>query len=279
VADDQTSAERGSVQQVIETFESILEAFPEDVSALESLIAAHEQAGHAAEAETKARALLALLRQHGAWDRAHAVAERILVACPEDAEVAALRDEAAAKMPPPPVGPAASETLDEPTPPASVPLKFDLSGELDLAWSLLQNEVITQEQYEAAIAGLTEARMSPNPGVRLSLLQELASMDRIYMDRVVGFLSAETGTPYIDLSRFEIDPDTARAIPIEDSRRLGVLVFESIRDEVMVAVLNPVDENLRKKVSAYLGCKAHFYLTSPEEFQAAIDELAKVVGQ
>jgi hypothetical protein len=102
-------------------------------------------------------------------------------------------------------------------------------------------------------------------------------MERVYMDKILGFLSAETSTPCVDVSRFEIDPDVAELIPLQDSKRLGVMAFESLGNEVMVAIMNPVDENLRKTVSAYLGRRTHFYLTSPEEFQNAIDELSQLL--
>ena len=40
----------------------------------------------------------------------------------------------------------------------------------------------------------------------------------------------------------------------------------------MVAVLNPVDEDLREQVQSYLNARVHFYLTSPEAFHSAIEE-------
>ena len=60
-----------------------------------------------------------------------------------------------------------------------------------------------------------------------------------------------------------------------DAKRLGILPFDRIRDEIMAVTLNPVDENLRSTVASYLGMRVHFFITKPEEFQAAVDRLAK----
>jgi hypothetical protein len=269
---DANMEDQGAVLQAIQTFEGILEVFPEDVSALESLTVAYEQAGDAAKARECAMRLAELSEQQADWHKVHEVASHILEQSPEDKDAAALQKKAEEILA---EGGESLQVADVAAASADVSLAMDLSGELELAWFLLQNEMINQDQYEAAISGLTEARMNPTSGASLSLLQELASMDRVYMDKIIGFLSAQTTTPYIDVSRFEIEDDVAALIPMPDAKRLGILPFDRIRKEVMVVTLNPVDESLRQTVSAYLDTRVHFFITKPHEFQAAVDRLAK----
>ena len=78
-----------------------------------------------------------------------------------------------------------------------------------------------------------------------------------------------------EITRFELRPEICGLIPLEDARRLGVLPFERIRNEVMLAVLNPVDSDVSRMVSRHLGCKTHVFLTSPAEFHRAIEQLAR----
>jgi hypothetical protein len=150
-------------------------------------------------------------------------------------------------------------------------LAFDLRGELELAWFLLQSNLITQEQYESAIGGLTESRMNTSAEASLSLLQEIRSMDRIDMEKIIDHLSAETGTPYVEISRCHISEDVAQLVPLDQCRRLGILPFGRVGKEIMVVVLNPVDKDMRRRLAAWLDAKVHFFMTSPDEFQGALD--------
>jgi tetratricopeptide (TPR) repeat protein len=259
-----------SVWEAIKTYESVLEKSPDDSNTLESLAQAYETAGDAAMAHDCSLRLAKIYREGEAWAELRRLAEHLLQLNPSDDVAEALRDEALQKL----VSEAPSEGAkdDQGAPPPPKPrLMFDLSGELEQAWFLLQNEMISQEQYEAAIAALTESRMSTASESTLSLLQELASMDRIYMDKIVGFLSAQTNTPYVDVSQFEVRDEVCELIPVQDSRRLGILVFEQMGDEVQVAIMNPVDENLKTRIREYLQRRVHFFLTAPENFQVAIE--------
>ncbi len=268
--------DQGAVLQAIATFEGILEVFPEDVGALESLVIAYEQAGDTTKANEKAMLLAELLSEQQDWSKLNEICRHILAINPQNERAKNLLEKAQKEIGGNERGNGTAQTGNKPATgikKGRVSLALDLSGELEMAWFMLQKSQITQEQYEAAVSGLTETRMNPATESTLSILHELAGMERIHMDRILGFLSAETMTPFIEVSRFEIDPDVAKRIPLNDAKRLGVLAFEHIRDEMMVAMLNPVDENLRKTLTEYLNCKIHFYLTSPEELQTALTGL------
>lgn len=262
-----------SVWEAIQTFETILEVFPEDVSALESLAVAYEQAGDATRAREKNLSLAQLHGKQLEWDRVVRICDHLLEQNPDDVEAQELRGEAEKALGT--TGRAADDAAagagGDGTP--TTKLNFDLRGELELAWFLLQNNMITQEQYEAAIEGLTESRMNPAGDASLSLLQELRAMDKVDMDKITDFLCAETGTPYVELTRYEIGSDMAGLIPLDQCRRLGILPFARLGSELTVAVLNPVDKEMRGVISAHLNARIHVYLTSPDDFQSVLAKL------
>ncbi len=257
-----------SVWDAIQTYETILEVFPEDVNALESLVVFYEQVKDLAKLREKARVLIKLLASEGDWGQVKTLAERLLKMDPTDAEAATYRSEAMQKL------------VDDGTPPPPAPglktdirhteLTFDLRGELDLAWVLLQNSVITQDQYENAIERLTESSMNAQGETPLALLQELREMERIDMDKIIAFLAAQSGLPYLEMGQCECREESVALLPLGRAKRLGVLPFDQIENELMVAILNPVDLQLRQRLTRCFGMKVHFFFTSPDEFQGAI---------
>ncbi|OPZ26700.1 MAG: hypothetical protein BWZ02_01915 [Lentisphaerae bacterium ADurb.BinA184] len=267
-----------ALAQTIEALEGILRTFPQDVTALESLGAAYQHAGRDQDAVAVLHRLAELLSQQNEWRQVYAVARSILQIEPQHPSAGLLRQSAVENLRLQGID---LEAAAEPSPPvreseARGPgLTADLSGELELGWFLLQHNRITQNQYEAAVAGLTESRTRRRPDACLSLLDELARLPGMDSDALVGFLAAETMTPFVEITRFELRPEICGLIPLEDARRLGVLPFERIRNEVMLAVLNPVDSDVSRMVSRHLGCKTHVFLTSPAEFHRAIEQLAR----
>jgi len=263
-----------SVFEAIQTFETILEVFPEDVSALESLALAYEQAGDAAKGREKYLKLAGIWAAQSEWARVRPIARHLLDRQSEDAEAQALLEEAEAVL-----GeeePEATAVTEELAPQRTTQrLEIDLRGELELAWFLLQNNVINQDQYEKAIESLTESRMNPGVSASLSLLQELQVQEWIDMDKIIDFLAQEAGMPFVDLRNFEIDLDIIAAIPLDQCRRAGVLPFEKMGDEYMVALMNPVDTEIRKAVREFLDTQVHFYLTAPDVFQSRLADIEK----
>ena len=268
-----------TAMEAIHTLETLLEVFPEDISSLESLTAAYEEMGDKAKFMEKGKRLARLLSKGDDTKPVIKLVDRLLHITPNDPEVLALQEEALAKdilagMNAPvsdllhaggDAG-AAGHTVGE--------LTFDLHAELDLAWLLLQKQMITQEQYEASIERLTTSSAAQRGDSPLALLQELREMDRVNLDKIIAFLASETGMPYLELGRCECDEETVSLLPLPQAKRLGVLPFDRLSTDLMVALLNPVSREWRQRVQMFLGVdKVHFYFTSPDEFLAAITKV------
>jgi hypothetical protein len=268
-----------TAMEAIHTLETLLEVFPEDISSLESLTAAYEEMGDKAKFMEKGKRLARLLSKGDDTKPVIKLVDRLLHITPNDPEVLALQEEALAKdilagmnapvSDVPHAGGdagAAGHTVGE--------LTFDLHAELDLAWLLLQKQMITQEQYEASIERLTTSSAAQRGDSPLSLLQELREMDRVNLDKIIAFLASETGMPFLELGRCECDEETVSLLPLPQAKRLGVLPFDRLSTDLMVALLNPVSREWRQRVQMFLGVdKVHFYFTSPDEFLAAIGKV------
>ena len=142
-----------------------------------------------------------------------------------------------------------------------------------MGWFLLQDGYISQDQYEKAVSALTESRMRHGGKSCVSFLLELSYLEGIEIDKILGFLAYRSNTPYIDLSRFELNDEVTGLIPPDKCRSLGVLPFAQLRDEVMVAILNPFHDTLISSLTEFLDEKPHFYLCKPETLNNITGEL------
>lgn len=258
-----------SIWEAIQTFETILEVFPEDVNALESLVDSYEQMGEHAKARDKALKLIRLMTKEGDLRHVAKLAERLLKFDPNDADAKEILDSARVKLGD--TGPAGKSTVTQ----AAPALTVDLTSEVNLAWHLLQNEVIDQVQYERSIETLTQSSMQPHADIPVSLLMELREVEHVDMEKVVAFLAAESGIPYVDLSICDCDEEAVARLTLPQVRKLGILPFSRIGSDITVALLNPIDKDLRTRVTAFFGCPVHFFFTAPEDFLAACSKLVE----
>lgn len=255
-----------------EAFETILASFPDDVSVLESLVMAYQENGQTERARERALRLGHLLAAQNQWQRVEELVARQLAITPNDPDFVGLRAEALEALES--SSPAAAAVAPKGSQEAELAaLQSDIRGELDLGWMLVEGGVITSDQYEKAVESLMENRSNVMGEGALSLLQELQSVKGMDMDSIVAFLSQKSETPFILLSRYEIDDALVQHIPMKYIRGLSVLPFGRLGKEIMIAVLNPVDQNLRKSLSSYLNTRVHFYFTSPEEFHTAMEAI------
>jgi hypothetical protein len=281
-----------SLRETIQTYESMLEVFPEDISAMEALLGAYKQAGEEGKLCQVAHTLLPLLTSGGDWRRVQEVAQAVAEVVPEDevcrkalAEAALILGTTPAPAAAEGEAAAAAEVAAEgggepeavPFPggrrPPTQELAFDIRCELDLAYHLLTHEAIRQAHYETAIDLLTESSLSATGESPLCLLQELREIDRVDIGRIVDFLAAEGGLPYIEISHCECQMKAVRLLPLRQAKRLGILPFDQVGDELMVVLLNPVSKELRDRLSRQFGGRLHFFFTSPDEFTAVVNRL------
>lgn len=279
---------QGSEEEVrgaIHAFEEILESMPNDRVALETLFEGHlmlDQHDNAAkflarltetileENDSEAlQGLLPALHQHAGLN----------------ADVASLLNRAETLIRSSPL-PAAKAAPDTPvtTHPASsesgrtLPAfnNNDITAELSMAWNIHQAGEFSEEEYAAVVHDLSELS-NRHLDVPVTVLHVLEDRSSSSLTRVLQFVVQDTNTPFITLSRFDLDPTSINLrLPEAMVRCRGALVYEVMAKDAMVAILNPYDEELKERIKATLNTKCHFFLTSSEEYDAAVKKLYAV---
>ena len=151
----------------------------------------------------------------------------------------------------------------------------DVTEELALAWKLYEEGQLTQEEYSAALHDVTEIS-TKELDVPSSLLHMLYDRGFAHMNRVVNHLSARSGVPCIALRNFELSPELAAALPLEMASHDGVLPFGFFGDDLLVAILNPYNEQLITKAKRLSNRRCHPYLVHPDDYDAALTKLREL---
>ena len=278
------------VWNAIAAFEQILEAMPDDRSSLETLAHAYEHIGD----QTRARDYLVrlghVLLKEG--DKASAAELRDKLSMYEgDDDVAELLeriDDVAPQAPSeaPPADGASAEAAGTPVeadadaepdgqegamrqPIDASRLAFRVADELSLAWALFEAGELTQEEYASVAQDLSEMSTGRRD-LTVSVMHVLENRAFRNLERVLAYVSKTYSAPIVSLHCFDVQADAARLLPFEFIVRRGAFVFEAMKKDALVAVVNPADQRLRSDVEAVSGKHCHFYATLASEFDSAI---------
>jgi hypothetical protein len=256
----------------IEAFEKIREAMPDDRASLEALAHAYVQVGDRTRSTDYLLKLGQVLVDEGDALAASALAAQFKSFDPDNPSVVAMC--AALDAIGGPVGGAAeSADVASAVPPTgggdATYDAFNLADELSFAWSLMESEQITQEDYSTAVQDLTNMSASDNPST-VSVLHALEFSEFKGLERLMTTVAKECGTPIIGLLSFDIPKKASGALPFDFMVRRGVLVYELIGDDALVVVMNPSDKQLQTRVEVLTKRKCHFFMARPTEFDQVV---------
>lgn len=256
------------LQAVIQAFEKILEAFPADRLALETLAGAFEQMGDHARSSQHLQRLAGVIVAEQDVAAVPGILERLQLhaGLPGVAEHILALEHLQSRA-----SKAAHEVLSTSTPARNA---ADITNEVSLAWELLQGNRLTQEEYAAVVSDLSE-QSSRRSDVPVSVLHVLADKGFKGLDKVIAYIAKQTGCPSIPLSSFELHPDHFSLLPADFVNRRGAIVFDLMGADALVAVLNPVDRDLQEDVRRILKRRCHFYIASAQEYDHAIGVIRK----
>jgi tetratricopeptide (TPR) repeat protein len=260
--------------EAISTFEKILQAFPNDYVALDALVHAYETVGDHTRALEYLLRLANLLIEQADVDSSVMLIEKIRQYEDIDpqvkaviARIVALQTSEAEKQPlkVPELKPTSrgQEALKRTSP---------VADELSFAWHLLQTGLLTQEDYVAVAHDLTEVS-AKEAALTVSVLHVLHDRGYRNLSAVMAFVAKDSNIPLLAISSFDLQAETAALLPLDFVIRRGALAFETIGPDVLVAVMNPYNQVLREDVKEILGRQCHFYLTSPADFDAAVNRI------
>lgn len=263
------------IEDAIALFEGILQTSPDDQVALEALSLAYEQTGNPPLARATLLRLAQVIIRKNAQDAAPAVIERLRPLIENDFDaLEALRSlEVLAADREPGTQPAVSTPAPAPKRRSGVALRRQLlRREMDLAWKLLEAQELTQEEYATLVEDLSRL-VTDERQATVSLLHALADRGFQGLDRVMRYLARTSKVPFLALESFDLQPFTSARVSLDDFLRQGALPFGEIGGEWLVALLSPLDRELRQELSDQLGGRCHFYLVTPEAFDAAAKKI------
>lgn len=149
-----------------------------------------------------------------------------------------------------------------------------VDSEMALAWELFQDEQLSQEEYSNVLHDITEMS-SKDITVPVTVLHILHDRNFSRFDRLMTHLCQKSGVPIIGLGQFEEREDLRDVLPVDFISRHGALPFAKVGDELLLAVLNPMDRALVERAGKLAGRRCHPYLVSPQEYDQRLSQIKK----
>lgn len=265
------------IWSAITAFEQILEVLPNDRASLEALAHAYEQMGDHTKAKEYFVRLANVLLEEGDQDAAGTLLDKLRTYAEEDENADALVKRINSLLQKKISAPASAVSAESGQQKVIVEEKkagvvFNISEELALAWSLLEANQLTQDEYASIVQDLSE--MSAKEVVStVSVLHVLETRAFKNLEKIIAYISRKYGTPYVSLSAFELRQESVSVLPIDFVIRCGALVFDFIGKDALAVIMNPANKQLRKEIESRAERKCHFYITLASEFDKAIEKI------
>lgn len=245
------------LEEGVSYFEEMLKIMPEDRTTLEFLVVAYEQMGQREKSENALVSLANLLIKQNDLTAAEALLPRLESAALSAAKVLALRVKRLI-APAPDLTPEVPKALTESEIIAEISRKA-VESEISLV-----RDGLAQGALTAADAETVEQQLKDSPADgRLFLISALSILEKenqAAAEKALAYLADRSGLAPVPLEAFEPRKDLAAGFPADLMRVRGFVPFAKLGETVLVAMLNPLDDELRAQLSE--GRKCNFYLAS-----------------
>jgi len=280
------------VNEAVSFFEQILQSMPEDRVSLEVLSQAYEQAGDANQACDLLARLARVIERDGDADAARLLQSRLAIYSDNAAASAALEQltrflssstaspvggQKTAKNEPALQAAGSSHIASQAMQLISGPAerRAIVTQELDFAWLLHEQDLLSEDQYASIVSDITDLSASPKP-LPVSVLHLFHDRHIPNIDRVLAFTAEKSGVPLLPLTSFEPQAAAYGMFPLNYMVIKGIVPFELMSHDLLVATLNPLNDKLREELENLTGQRCHFYLVQPSDFDATIDKIRKL---
>lgn len=271
-------AEEAQLKQTIEMFEVIVQSQPNDCQSLEILKEAYTKLGREQDVIRTSKRIAEAYTEMGQLSSAILEYETVLQRRPNDADVQAalkrIEDTATSAA-------AQSATVEPaalaPQPDASetkfrkkshvtkeeiddgqktmrklfVESKVISSGDFDLCWRTPDLSVTQSDVAEPFIQVLNDKGLFP-------------------MDKSIKLLADKSRAAFMPFDRYDVDMDLLRGFPAEVCRRWCVAPFDRMSKSILVATVNPFNQQAAKELSEATSHRLLWYLTTPAELVQTI---------
>ncbi len=262
--------------EAIAFFEEMLQSMPKDRIALEFLVIAYEQTNQQDKRRDILVRLVDVLLMENNYKHAKAVSEHLkafpdyMPAMLAIERVAALSelDTSPDTSPEEPIVSKGSSftpakpTIDWPTDVHSIS-HAAASAEMDLVWFWLDNDYLPKELCMDIMTALTERPSTETP-LLISALAILDTHHPEYTDSVMEKMQRISNMPVIPAHLFEPTPAALKALSQLFCYVKGVRPFALMGNELLVALLNPLNKELQQEIQDRSGRVCHFFLAPPQ---------------
>lgn len=263
------------VWSAISAFEQIVEMMPNDRVSLDALSHAYEQVGDLSRSRDYLGRLVNVLIAEKDYAAAGMLQERVVQFAAADpiardlqARLGAFLEGGGGSVKQFDLAPEAREEslkADDPEQRSS-----NAAAELAFAWTLFQAGELTQDEY--AVVAQDLGTLSGKSNLEsVSVLHVLHGRKSRALDRILAFAARDAAVPIIPLSCFEVQDSVFQLIPHDIMIRFGVIAFEVMGQDLLVALLNPYNKALKEKIEKFTGRRCHFFITPPADFDATLE--------
>lgn len=155
--------------------------------------------------------------------------------------------------------------------------KSRIESEMALAWDLLQEEQLSQEEYSNVLRDLTEMS-SHEVSVPVTVLHILNDRNFSRFDRLMTHLCQKSGVPIMSLEQFDECEELRTILPLEFISQNGALPFAQVGGDLLLAVLNPLNKELIRRASELSGRRCHAYLVTPQDYDQRLTQIKKALA-
>lgn len=264
--------EEAQLQQTIEMFEVIVQSQPNDCQSLEILKEAYSKLGREADVINTSKRIAQAYMQTGQLSSAILEFETVLQRRPDDVEVQAALKEIESKasnagMESSGAEPAALTMAQEPAKPAAKKTHA-VAGEIDDGRVTMRKIFVDSKSISAGDFDLCwrTADLTGTPADAVEpFIQVLQDKGILQTDKSLKLLSDKSRMAYLPLEKYDVDIDLTRGFPAAVCRRWCVLPFDRMSKAILVATVNPFNQQAVKELSATTSHRLVWYLVPPSD--------------
>ncbi len=267
-----TESEEAQLAQTIEMFEVITQSQPLDYQSLEILKEAYLKLGRESDVIGTSKRIAQAYVQMGQLSSAILEYETILQRSPDDPDVQAALKAIENKannigsVPPPDTASLkrSGDTLTgikKPVESQAIPANVE-DGRKQMHRLFVESKLISAGDFELCWPKYETA--TPNSIIE-PFISVLEDKDILPVEKGLKILSDKSRCAYLPMNLYDLDMDFARTFPAATCRRWCVLPFDRMSNSVLVATVNPFNQQAAKELSAACNQRLLWYLVSPVE--------------
>jgi hypothetical protein len=263
--------EEAQLAQTIEMFEVITQSQPQDYQSLEILKEAYSKLGRDGDVVSTSKRIAEAYVQMGQLSSAILEYETILQRFPQDTAVQeALKTiESKAHSFPGQNGDTVMVKKTGDTAQllrrtaAQMPLVDIDDGRKPMFKLLVESKTIAAADFDQYWP--KPDLMNPPTAPVEPLVQLLDEKNLLPFEKALKMLSDRSRCAYLPLHLYDVDIDMARTFPAETCRRWCVFPFDRMGQSILVATVNPFNQQAAKELAAACGQRLLWYLVPPTE--------------